>query len=375
MIEGNRGPEGLDLSELDLSSIDLGYQAINQELERRDITYRDNTPWYSAETKGINLRGVDLTGANLRGATLHQADLRSAILRSARLQDADFKRANLQNADLWEAKLQGARFFFADMRRAILWDANLENADLAEANLTGVNLFGARLLNTYLTRKQLGEKLDQDIATYQDPVPKRMPSGWGRHRQAQAIYLALKNNFYSLGLYEDGSWAYTKERQSRRATYHPRRAGWYYGDELRAVVHGESTGEATEERQTRKATPSSWHWWWFHARYTWKWLLDWAAELSCGYGERPLRTVVWAGAILLVFPFLYAWSGGIQSTTGPLSWLGYFNYSLGAFTTIGFAQFEATTSLAQTLTSLQALLGISILALLMFALGNRISRS
>jgi hypothetical protein len=68
-------------------------------------------------------------------------------------------------------------------------------------------------------------------------------------------------------------------------------------------------------------------------------------------------------------------SGGIVSEAGPMTWLDYFNYSFGAFTTMGFNQFHATTPLAQTLTSIEALLGISILALLMFTLGNRLSRA
>ncbi len=39
-----------------------------------------------------------------------------------------------------------------------------------------------------------------------------------------------------------------------------------------------------------------------------------------------------------------------------------------------FSRFETTGVIAETLASIEALLGISILALLMFALGNRISR-
>ena len=105
-----------------------------------------------------------------------------------------------------------------------------------------------------------------------------------------------------------------------------------------------------------------------------KWVLDWAAELSCGYGEKPMRSIVCATGILLIFPILFWLSGGVVSDTGLMTWLDYFNYSLGAFTTMGFSEFRATTSSAQTLTSIEALLGISILALLMFTLGKRISR-
>lgn len=99
------------------------------------------------------------------------------------------------------------------------------------------------------------------------------------------------------------------------------------------------------------------------------------AEITCGYGERPLRTVVCAFVIVLVFPFLFMWSGGVVATNGSMSTIDYFNYSFGAFATIGFSQFIPITPVAQTLTSIESLLGIAFLALLMFALGNRISRS
>ena len=103
--------------------------------------------------------------------------------------------------------------------------------------------------------------------------------------------------------------------------------------------------------------------------------MDWLADMLCGYGEKPLRTILWAVVILLVFPLLFYSSGGVVSQNGQMTWLDYMNYSLGTFTTIGFSQFVPETPLAQVLTSIEALLGISILALLMFTLGNRISRS
>jgi len=110
-------------------------------------------------------------------------------------------------------------------------------------------------------------------------------------------------------------------------------------------------------------------------KYTVKWLIDWLAELSCGYGEKPLRTLLMAAFILILFPLLYRLSGGVIVVDAEMAWLDYFNYSFGTFTTIGFNNFQAVTPLAQTLTSIEALTGISILALLMFTLGNRISRS
>jgi hypothetical protein len=177
--------------------------------------------------------------------------------------------------------------------------------------------------------------------------------------RAHEIYSELRISFLNHGYYDDASWAHFKERSIERQMHSPRQARLYYGDEL-----------------PENTTLLSWRRWWFYLKHTVRWILLWGAELSCGYGEKPLRTLWWALAIVLVLPVFYWLSGGIVSVGGtPLAWLDYLNYSFGAFTTISFARFVTANWIAETLTSLEALLGISVLALLMFALGNRISRS
>lgn len=58
-----------------------------------------------------------------------------------------------------------------------------------------------------------------------------------------------------------------------------------------------------------------------------------------------------------------------------LDFRSYIIYSAGAFATIGYEGLKPITTAAQIWTAVEAILGISILALLMFTLGNRISRS
>jgi hypothetical protein len=164
----------------------------------------------------------------------------------------------------------------------------------------------------------------------------------------------LKNAFLASGRYEIAGRLYIKERQLRRAMLAPWRVHQY---------------------QPSLFSATKWGWPWSYMKATWRWLMEWGADLSCCYGERPLRIVFWALIVILAFSILYAVSGGLSSDNAPMTWLDYLNYSLGAFTTMGFNQYHADTALAQTLTSIEALLGISLLALLMFALGNRISRS
>lgn len=167
------------------------------------------------------------------------------------------------------------------------------------------------------------------------------------------------NGFLKHGYHDDASWAHFKQRALERQMHGLCQTRRYYGDEL----------PADASFRSRK-------WWQFYMKHTVRWILLWGAELSCGYGEKPLRAIWWTLGTIFIFPLFYWLSGGLASTTGAtMNWLDYLNYSFGAFTTMGFARFETTNGLAETLTSLEALLGISVLALLMFALGNRISRS
>jgi hypothetical protein len=285
-------------------------------------------------------------------------------LTRADLRFACFRKANLAWSNLSGAQARGAEFEDASMATT-----DLTGTDLYEASLIRANLWKAHLSGTGLSRRELGAVILSETpgnlkAFFEQHYPntsaERIESAiLRRHLEdARQIYAALKANFLETGKYQDASWAHIKERQMAKKTHHPKNARKYYTDEFpqgRALL---SLG-----------------WWGFYLRHTAKWLLAWAAELTCGYGERPLRTLLWAGVVLLVFPLLYHWSKGVVSVAGDMSWLDYFNYSFGAFTTFGFDRFQAVTPLAQTLTSIEALLGISVLALLMFTLGNRISRS
>jgi uncharacterized protein YjbI with pentapeptide repeats len=374
LIEENGGPKGLDLSGQDLSWLDLGREAISREAGPVSRRSGKRPIWKSDRPGGIDLRGVILENANLRGANLayanlYDANLECAVLNVAILTRARLFRARLCGADLCWSNLSGAMARGAKFDNANLAVADLTGTDFREASLKDASLYKARFSGTRLGRRELGDVIVQENPDKLKALIERYYQGAARGwieieirtkqlDDARQVYAALKANFLDTGNYQDASWAHIKERQMAKKTHSPRNARNYYEEEFPQGRVLFSTGC-----------------WRFYLRHTLKWLLDWAAELTCGYGEKPLRTVLWAGIFLLVFPFLFRWSNGIISEAGPMSWLDYFNYSFGAFTTFGFDQFQAATPLAQTLTSIEALLGISVLALLMFTLGNRISRS
>lgn len=353
LIESNGGSDGLDLSAYDLSGANL------RNLDLQGIvfsTYRFGSRAYqSANLSNTNFTDANLTRANLTKTNLH---------------NAAFWQATLYEATLAYSYAQGTHFGEADLRRTDCYGCQLEGASLWKANLESANLFLARITNTEMTNVQLGSALLQETETaykeyfdrwYTLSVSEKPKSNHlsQRHAEAAEIYMNLKNAYLSNGRYREASWAYLKERQMRRATLVPWRAKSYYGDTL-------------------VQTPGfwGWRWSWFYLKYTWLWLFDWFTDITSGYGERPLRTLWLALVIIILFPLLYWWSGQVALQNGTaLKWIDYFIFSLGAFTTMDFARFATTGWLAETIASIEALLGISILALLMFALGNRISRS
>jgi uncharacterized protein YjbI with pentapeptide repeats len=324
-----------------------------------------------------DLKNVDLSGLNLSGCKFASCLLTQANFSQCRLLDADFSHAACREANFAYADLSRANFAYAYLREADFSDAHLyratlDYADCREAVFDLTNIHRASLQGVQMDGDSLGDRIIQD-----DPVAYRAAfERVFRHRRdreqaqrtidryvrvrrriAEQVYRDLKIAFANNGRYAAASWAYVRERQTRRQMHFPLRARRHF-----------------PQQYPRSGRFIFWRRVGFYGRHLLAWLLDWTAELSCGYGEKPLRTLVLAIGILLVFPLIYALEGGIASTVDRMTALDYFNYSLAAFTTLGFSEFEATTARAQTLTSLEALLGISILALLMFVLGNRISR-
>jgi len=412
MIEENGGPEGLDLSHCDLSGIDLGSVDFFKSTLR---VYRDETAalpawvYHEDEMVGVSLCGANLNYVNFRDASLRAVSFEDAKLRQADLEGADcwkaifrrayLRRANFRNTYLKDTSFQKAyigrcTFESADLENADLYGAdlnasNLTNAFLLGANLRDANLRGTILLNAKLRRDSIGECLlfEKELPELRKRFSdqrKRYSSGIGftgheglipqRHAVARDIYTSLKNNFTSLGQYADASWTYIRERQKSRMTKAPWRARQYYGQAHPFGLERLPTYQSLSRRH-----PLTW-WFWF--KYTVKWLLDWVTELSCGYGERPLRTIAVAGLILVIFPLIYWATAGVGWFDPALgrdvlshSFLDYVIYSAGAFATIGYEGLKAVNTAARIWTAVEALLGISILALLMFTLGNRIGRS
>ncbi len=363
LIEENGGPEGLDLSGKDLSGIDLSDRAILAEIRKREM--QGHPPIWASPEKGksywwANLRGINLRYADLSNADLQLVDLRHAKLFRADLHEANLLRANLQEADLVLADLSGAN----------LWKANLKWANLLLANLRGALLSRESIGNALLqesTGKLKEIKLEESIK--QRYLANRLSD-------AREIYLALENVFQDNGYYDDASWAYRKARQMEKMSSAPWRARKFHGEnelgDVWAWDHEDRIRKWESGLPTRHPRVL-----WFYTRHTSKWLADWLVELLCDYGESIWRVLAWMLIVILGFAAYYQVSHAVvtSSREAVTSVWDHLIFSLGAFTTLQPARLQAARPGAELLTTIQAIIGISLAGLLGFVAGNRIRRS
>jgi len=430
LIEENGGPEGLDLSGADLSGITLTEMDLHGIIlgrwdpQRGKMIAADlsNSNLVKANLSGACLCDVKFLQANLSGANLSKANLVGADLRRSTVINADFSGAKLErwddegrksiaadlsNSNLWVANLSEARLVSVNFSRANLEGADLPGANLARADFTGatlvyadlsganmpgvklcgadlrtanlaqvdlrdaeslkdVRLYQVRFDRTRLKRDQLGEAIGDELVN-------------DNYVEAQGAYLALKQNFDDLGDYDAASWAYRKERQMEKATKAPWRCREYYGQEepfprsMRWLIKK----LWPDLRQCGLLSRWSPLVWWFWIKYSVKWLTDWFVEYLCGYGESIWRVLAWMLLVILGFAAYYQVSHAVvtSSKDAVASLWDHLIFSLGAFTTLQPARLQAARPGVELLTTVQAIIGISLAGLLGFVAGNRIRRS
>jgi hypothetical protein len=103
---------------------------------------------------------------------------------------------------------------------------------------------------------------------------------------------------------------------------------------------------------------------------------NWAYELLTGYGERPWNAVG-AGLVAILAFGVGFWAAGIGGGRSALAFLDCLVYSIATFATFNLARPELNPQGRgiEIASSLEAILGISVLALVVFTVGNRMSRS
>lgn len=356
MIEENGGiAKGLDLSGRNLEGIDLSSPKGESGLDLRGVIL-----------KGTNLARADLRRADLRWADLGGANLQRADLYSANLQNANLQHANLRGASLYNGNLRGVRLDFANLQRAALREADLQGAELSYAKLQEADLRGSILENalfrcTRLQKADLryaalsGAKLhDAEISA----DTKLDHAKWGlKHilgeekngdfQSAVDVYRALKNWHIQAGIYDTAGEFFFREMEAKR------KAIWTVYHDIQKVLP-----KSTSIILLLPLSFTKWLWLTFLKRF-------------CGYGERPLRLVVSALAIVLCFAFIYFAIG----TLVPNTILSSLYYSAVSFTALGYGSWAPQPmGWVKVLGAFEAFVGVFIMALFLVTFVRKLTR-
>ena len=287
--------------------------------------FQGHTDFGSAEfQQGADFRGVDFKEADFSGAKFQR--------------DASFELAEFQGHTYFGSAefQQGADFEGAVFRggahispKFIKGEVSFVNATLENISLTPLNLdknaridfTGARLRNTKITREDIEGHIIQE--------QEKDLSG------VKEIYLLLKNNFHTLGRYDDESWAFKKEKDMERKRY----------------FHAESFPKP-------------------------RWLLSWLWNLLHGYGEKPGRVVIFAGIIIVFCAFIFMIFGiTTPQQVKSVPWRHFLNclyFSTVTFTTLGYGDFRPRKGRSRLVAGIEAFIGAFMMALFVYTFARRI---
>ena len=275
---------------------------------------------------GEPMEGFHLCRANLEGINL----VRHGDKNGYSLSRSDLYRANLRNAHLFKVDLSEASLMKADCR-----EANLHFANLTSCNLLGAKLDGAKIENIHWGDRLLHEKMGYDALK-----ASRKKEGMDYLEQAEEICRHLRKVGEFQGLFElSGSFFY-KEMIMRRM-------------------------------QMPKYSHRRW--------------ISALVDMLCGYGEKPLRVVVFSLCFIMVCACAFFLLGvqGSQGVIGFSFQQGFMDnvfdffrslyFSVVTFTTLGYGDLIPIGA-SKVLAAIEAFTGSFTLALFVVVFVKKMTR-
>ncbi|WP_430460004.1 pentapeptide repeat-containing protein [Thalassolituus sp. LLYu03] len=275
---------------------------------------------------GHSLEGFRLARADLSGIHLLLAGQNRGVC----LRDADLYRANLQGAHMFRIDLRGASLMKADCR-----DANLHFADLTQTNLLGTRFDGAKIENI-----EWGAQLRQQTQAQAAVQNGNAADAADAFEQAEEICRGLRKVSEQQGLFE--------------------LAGHFFYEEMLMRRH-------------QMAKPS-------FAR-----TISWLVDLFCGYGEKPLRVIVFSlcliGALACCYFLLGIRDGDslvqldLSASFGRnlMNLLTTVYFSVVTFTTLGYGDLVPVGA-SRLLAAVEAFMGSFTLALFVVVFVKKMTR-
>ncbi len=251
---------------------------------------------------------ADKTGDDVKGRLEERAKngqpMEGFILRKANLDNVNLvnhgssKPFQLINGDLSRASLHKAHLYRIDLSGTRLLKANLSNANLHRANLSGCNLLGVNLKNSLLDHVYWGDKLYQEQEAEADP-----DNAITMYEEAEESARNIRRHCEHLGMMTAAGHFFYRER----------------------VFHRLQMPKYSRQR-----------------------LISYLVDKISGYGESPLRVVVFSIVLIMLCSFVYLFTGVQDGDTvvrfsesaglsqNLLYWLDCLYFSVVTFTTLGY---------------------------------------
>lgn len=333
-----RGPgEWVDLAGCEIADVDFGHAHNATAFERFDL-------------RGTTLTRCAFTNGYLRDVKCQEARLVDCDLRYADIERTSFKRARLTGCDLYRARLGPSCIF--------------EAADISACSLNLARFDGVVLPRSAIADGQCPGLLQEREADFRQFHQRLTELGRGddpartplhlsrRHREAADIYRALSAHWASNGATRDAGWAYYQARRLETQAQRP--------DNVlrrRRCERAQGSDELTAPGMVLG---------------TLRWLNGTLAGWVAGYGESPLRVVAATLAVVVAFALAYLTLGVAGGAADPL-WLRASDallFSAQAMTASLDA--DVTQRWLRWMATLETTVGITLLGLLGFCLGNRL---
>jgi len=292
------------------------------------VEFKGKIDFIKTNLDGVSFRAADLTGANFTGSSLCNVNFESALL----------SRATLFGADLRGTKLSGT--VFGDVR---IDEETLLLGHPEDDSTTNPHTFAAiRSKKCCIYDPAYG--FDNDIADID---------------QAKSVYRALE---------ELGQKSARPRLQARC---------FIRRQDLQKKDYWNNAADSTSSLETRIIAGARWS----RAR---------TAELVLHYGESPWRIIAYSLCLIIAFGLLYPLGGWIETTGSSenqslvtyaqiaeepiLLWDSIYHSAMLFATGSQYGGIKAVNFTGEVLTTIQALSGPTLLALLVFVLGRRAAR-
>ena len=247
---------------------------------------------------------------------------------------------SFRDADLYRANLNKAHLFAVDFSGSSLMKANLSGSNLHCANLENCNLLGVDISRCRLENISWGEFVCQEIKAKEALKEGEHLLANDHCQEAEEIYRNIRKNCEKQGLFETAGYFFHREMVVRRFQMKPNSFGRFVSKMV---------------------------------------------DIFCGYGEKPLRVVLFSMALIVMCAFSYYFLG-ISGSEGMVvfdsgqSWrenaMAFANclyYSVVTFTTLGYGDFTPV-GFSKAMAALEAFAGSFTMALFVVVFVKKMTR-